>query len=183
MQTVYEEPAIVIADFQVNDPRHIMPMLELAVELKVEKLLLIVGELSGDAIAGLMMANGKLKNFAVMAVRGPGMNPDDREAAVEDLAVVTGAVPLMKVMGQNLKDIRRENFGGARRAWASTHKFRHHRRQGRSACSCGAMWATCNARYEREDDSERREPDSSANREADGRFRHAVDRRSIGERD
>ena len=33
LQTVYEEPAIVVADFQVNDPRHIMPMLELAVEL------------------------------------------------------------------------------------------------------------------------------------------------------
>ena len=32
LQTVYEEPAIVIADFQINDPRHIMPMLELAVD-------------------------------------------------------------------------------------------------------------------------------------------------------
>ncbi|MCY3780930.1 MAG: hypothetical protein OXG78_11520 [Chloroflexi bacterium] len=123
LQTVYEEPAIVIADFQVNDPRHIMPMLELAVDHKVEKLLLIAGELSGDAIAGLMMANGKLKNFQVMAVRGPGMNPDDREAAVEDLAAVTGGVPLLKVMGQNLKDISWENFGGARRAWASPHNF------------------------------------------------------------
>ena len=30
LQTVYEEPAIVIADFQINDPRHIMPMLEIA---------------------------------------------------------------------------------------------------------------------------------------------------------
>lgn len=123
LQTVYEAPAIVIADFQVNDPRHIMPMLELAVERKIEKLLLIVGELSGDAIAGLMMANGKLKNFQIMAVRAPGMNPDDRQAAIEDLAVVTGGVPMLKVMGQTLKDIRRENFGGARRAWASTHNF------------------------------------------------------------
>ncbi len=155
LQTVYEAPAIVIADFQVNDPRHIMPMLELAVEQKVKKLLLIVGELSGDAIAGLMMANGKLKNFAVMAVRGPGMNPDDRAAAVEDLAVVTGGVPLLQVMGQNLKDIKRENFGGARRAWASTQNF-------------GIIGGQCDprqlrrhvgnlqAQYEREDDSERR---------------------------
>lgn len=123
LQTVYEEPAIVIADFQINDPRHIMPMLELAVDHKVEKLLLIAGELSGDAIAGLMMANGKLKNFAVMAVRGPGMNPDDRGAAVEDLAVVTGGVPLLNVLGQNLRDVRWENFGRARRAWASPHNF------------------------------------------------------------
>ena len=123
LQTVYEAPAIVIADFQINDPRHIMPMLELAVDQKVEKLLLIAGELSGDAIAGLMMANGKLKNFAVMAVRGPGMNPEDRRAAIEDLAVVTGGRPLLTVLGQNLRDIKRENFGAARRAWASPHNF------------------------------------------------------------
>ena len=37
LQTVYEEPAIVIADFQVNDPRQIMPMLELAVEQRVSR--------------------------------------------------------------------------------------------------------------------------------------------------
>ena len=123
LQTVYEEPAIVIADFQINDPRHIMPMLELAVEQRIEKLLLVAGELSKDAVAGLLLANGKLKNFQVMAVRGPGMNPDDWAAALEDLAVVTGAVPMLKVMGQNLKDIGRENFGGARRAWASPHHF------------------------------------------------------------
>ena len=156
LQTVYEEPAIVIADFQVNDPRHIMPMLELAVELKVKKLMLIVGELSGDAIAGLMMANGKLKDFAVMAVRGPGMIPDDRDAAIEDLAVVTGAVPLLKVMGQNLKDIRRENFGGARRAWASTQNFGIIGGKG-DPRQLRRHVGNLNARYEREDDSDRRD--------------------------
>jgi chaperonin GroEL len=123
LQTVFEEPTIVLADFQINDPRHVMPMLELAVDEKVEKLLLIAGELSDNAIAGLLMANGKLKNFQVIAVRGPGMNPDDRQMAIHDLAVVTGAIPLLKDAGHNLKDIRRENLGAARRAWAGTHSF------------------------------------------------------------
>lgn len=155
LQTVYEEPAIVIADFQITDPRHIMPMLELAVDHKVEKLLLIAGELSGDAIAGLTMANGKLKNFEVMAVTGPGMNPDDRQGAIDDLAVVTGGLPLLKVLGQNLKDIRWENFGRARRAWASPHNFgiiggkgdpRHLRRH----------VSNLQTQYERTDDAENR---------------------------
>lgn len=123
LQTVYEEPAIVIADFQINDPRHVMPMLELAVEQRVKRLLLIAGELSGDAIAGLTMANGKLKNFQVMAVRGPGMNPDDRQAAIEDLAVLTGGRPLISAAGQSLRDISAVNLGYARRAWASTRNF------------------------------------------------------------
>ena len=123
LQTVFEEPAIVIADFQINDPRHIMPMLELAVDQRVNNLLLIAGELSGDAIAGVTMANGKLKNFKVMAVRSPGMNPDDRQAAIEDLAVLTGGAPLLSAAGQNLADITRANFGWARRAWASPHNF------------------------------------------------------------
>ena len=156
LQTVYEEPAIVIADFQINDPRHIMPMLELAVDQRVEKLLLIAGELSGDVIAGLMMANGKLKNFAVMAVRGPGMNPDDRQTAIEDLAVVTGGVPLLNVMGQNLKDIRRENFGGARRAWASPHSFGIIGGQG-DPRKLRRHVSNLQAQYEREDDSDRRD--------------------------
>ena len=155
LQTVYEEPAIVIADFQINDPRHIMPMLELAVDHRVEKLLLIAGELSGDAIAGLTMANGKLKNFEVMAVTGPGMNPDDRQSAVEDLAVVTGGLPLLNVLGQNLKDIRWENFGRARRAWASPHNFgiiggKGDPRQLRRYVS------NLKAQYERTDDAENR---------------------------
>ncbi len=123
LQTVYEAPAIVIADFKVDDPRHIMPMLEIAVERKIEKLLLIAGDLSDNAIAGLTMANGKLQNFAVMAARGPGMNPDDRQSAIEDLAALTGAVPLLKDAGHTLRHIGRENFGGARRAWASPHNF------------------------------------------------------------
>ena len=72
LQTVYEEPALVLADLKVNDPRHIMPMLEIAVDQKIEKLILVAAELSAEAIAGLMMANGKLKDFEVMAVRGPG---------------------------------------------------------------------------------------------------------------
>ena len=156
LQTVYEEPAIVIADFQINDPRHIMPMLELAVEQKIEKLLLIAGELSGDAIAGLLMANGKLKNFQVMAVRGPGMNPDDRQAAVEDLAVVTGALPLLTVMGQSLKDIRRENFGGARRAWASPHNFGIIGGQGNPR-RLRRHVSNLQAQYQRADDTKRRE--------------------------
>lgn len=156
LQTVYEEPAIVIADFQINDPRHIMPMLEIAVERKIKRLMLVAGELSGDAIAGLMMANGKLKDFQVMAVRGPGMNPDDRQAAVEDLAVITGAVPLLKDAGHSLRDIGPQNFGGARRAWASTQNFGIIGGRGdprRLRRHVGDL----QAQYEREDDAERRE--------------------------
>ena len=86
--------------------------------------MLIAGEVSGDAIAGLTMANGKLKNFQVMAVRGPGKNPDDRQAAVEDLAVLTGGQPLLSVTGHSLERHRAgANIGRARRAWASTHNF------------------------------------------------------------
>ena len=121
LQTVYEEPAIALADFKVDDPRHIMPMLELAVEHKIKKLVLIAADLSNDALSGLLLANGKLNDFEVMAVRGPGLNADTRLAAVQDLAVATGAIPLIKDAGFNLKDITYEHFGRARRAWASPH--------------------------------------------------------------
>ena len=102
-----------------------------------------------------MMANGKLKNFAVMAVRGPGMNPDDRQEAVQDLAVVTGGVPLLKVMGQSLRDIRREHFGGARRAWASPHNFGIIGGKG-DPRQLRRHVGNLQAQYEREGDSDRR---------------------------
>lgn len=123
LQTVYEEPSILIVDFKINDPRHIMPILEIAVETKIEKLILVAGDLSKEALAGLLLANGKLKNFQVMAVKGPGRNLDDRIAAVEDLAILTGAEPMLKVAGHSLKDVAPRHFGRARRGWASPHNF------------------------------------------------------------
>ena len=123
LQTVYEEPSILIVDFKINDPRHIMPILEIAVETKIEKLILVAGDLSKEALAGLLLANGKLKNFQVMAVKGPGRNTDDRIAAVEDLAILTGAEPMLKVAGHSLKDVAARHFGRARRGWASPHSF------------------------------------------------------------
>ena len=123
LQTVYEEPAMVLVDSKVNDPRHIMPMLEIAVDQKIERLILVAAELSAEAMAGLMMANGKLKNFQVMAVRGPGSNADERAAAFEDIAIATGAKTLVEAAGDSLKHVTYEHFGRARRGWASTHNF------------------------------------------------------------
>lgn len=123
LQTVYEEPAILVVDFEVDDPRHIMPVLELAVEAQIERLIIIAGNLSKNAIAGLLLANEKLNNFQVMAVKGPGLNPEDRVAATEDLAILTGCIPLLQVAGHTLKNVRYENFGWARRGWASPQNF------------------------------------------------------------
>ena len=123
LQTVYEEPSILIVDFKINDPRHIMPILEIAVESKMERLILVAGDLSKDALAGLLLANGKLKNFHVMAVKGPGLNPDDRQAAIEDLSILTGAAPMLEDAGHSLKDVTPRHFGRARRGWASPHNF------------------------------------------------------------
>lgn len=123
LQTVYEEPALVLVDSKVQDPRHIMPMLEIAVDQKIKRLILVAADMSAEAIAGIMMANGKLKNFQVMAVRGPGANGDERAAAFEDIAIATGAKTLVEVTGLSLKDVTFGHFGRARRGWASPHNF------------------------------------------------------------
>ena len=58
-----------------------------------------------------------------MAVRGPGMNAEDRAAAFEDIAIATGAKTLVEAAGDGLKDVTLGHFGRARRGWASTHNF------------------------------------------------------------
>lgn len=123
LQTVYEEPALVLVDSKVQDPRHIMPMLEIAVDQKIQRLILVAADMSAEAMAGIMMANGKLKNFQVMAVRGPGSNADERAAAFEDIAIATGAKTLVEVTGLSLKDVTYGHFGRTRRGWASPQNF------------------------------------------------------------
>ena len=145
LQTVYEEPALVLADFKVNDPRHIMPMLELAVDQEIKRLILVAADLGPSAIAGLMMANGKLKDFQVMAVRGPGKNAGRSPGCHGRYRGRDRRHTADRVGGRYAARCH----AGAYRTGAARlgeHGFVwHHRRQGRSAAAAAASVALAGA--------------------------------------
>lgn len=122
-QNEYENTAILLIDFRVDEPRDFMPLLEQAVANRVEALVIVAPDLSENAMAGLLLANQKLPNFQVMAVKTPGTNAEDRAAAIEDIAVLTGASPLLRAAGHTLQQAAYRDFGWARRVWANPRSF------------------------------------------------------------
>ena len=115
-----EEPAILISNLEIDGARELLPVLTAAVEAGVRTLLLIVGGASTDALA-LLMANNDPPKLQIVAMKAPGVGPA-QEGALEDLALLTGGRALRRETGDTLAGFRPDDFGHARRAWA-THEF------------------------------------------------------------
>jgi chaperonin GroEL len=118
----FENPAIFPCDFEVGDYHELLPVLQAANEAGVRALVIVARSLSEKAMS-LLVANNKLDKFKVMGVKLPGLNPEDRMTALEDLSVLTGAVPFIKVSGASLENVSAEHFGKARRVWADLRVF------------------------------------------------------------
>ncbi len=118
----FENPAIFLCDFEVEDHYELFPVLQAAHTANVNGLMIIARNLSEKAMA-LLVANNKLDKFKVIAVKLPGSNPTDRMAALEDLSILTGATPFLKVTRDSLENVTAKHFGQARRVWADLRAF------------------------------------------------------------
>jgi len=122
MRTELEDSAILISDLEIQDPRQILPVLELVIKDKLPALLIVAGKLSDGAIA-FLLANRGLDGFRAAAVQTPGRSAEDQAWALEDLAVLTGGRPFVKAAGDTFEGVRLEDLGRARRVWADCHNF------------------------------------------------------------
>ncbi len=118
-----EDAAIVLCDLSIDDPREIMPAIVQAMEAGHRALVIVAHKLSENAMAGFALANNHPDKFRTFAVKLPGSSPEEQAAALDDIAVLTGAQPIIGVAGQSLRQVRPEMFGQARRLWASTTNF------------------------------------------------------------
>lgn len=119
---IYENPSVFLSDFDIDDHRELFPILQAANVSSTESLVIIVRSLSEKAIA-LLTAHNKMDKFKVAAVKLPGLNADDRMAAVDDLSRLTGAKPYLTVVGNRLESMTASDFGTARRLWADMRSF------------------------------------------------------------
>ncbi len=122
LRTEFEEAAILISDLEIEGPQQLFPALELAIKADIRALLIVAGKLSDSAIA-FLLANKDPEKFQAIAVKTPGWDQAEQAAALEDLAVLTGGRPFVRVAGDTFNQIKPQDFGQARRVWADRRNF------------------------------------------------------------
>lgn len=117
-QMELEQAAVVISDLEVADPHDLLPAMEQALASGAKALVLMVDHLADEARA-LLEINRRTGALPSLAVRVPGLRREEQIAALDDIAVLTGGVPLRRETGAALSAITPAHLGRVRRAWAS----------------------------------------------------------------
>ncbi len=111
METVLDDPYILITDKKIANIQEILPILEQIVQAGA-KLLIIAEDIEGEALTTLIV--NKLRGtFNVVAVKAPGYG-DRRKEMLEDIAILTGGKVISDEIGLDIKEVTMEQLGRAK---------------------------------------------------------------------
>jgi len=135
---VMNDAAVLLSDLDIEHAEELLPVISMLMRAGAKSLLL-VGEKFSEAVINLILNNKKPEKFRIVAVKTPGATDDQRRAHLNDMAVITGAIPLFKAAGDTLataverpkdlegddpsKHARSSYFGGAKQVWVERTMF------------------------------------------------------------
>ena len=112
METVLEDPYILLTAEPISHPQDLMPTLD-AVMKSPRPLVILAEKVDGSAL-GMLVANNQHRTLDAVAVRAPGFG-HRRIHHLGDLAAFTGGQVIAEEAGLTLQSVRPESLGRARR--------------------------------------------------------------------